>query len=66
MTHGFTVNERTKFGNTPLHRAAKNGQVEMVLAGLLAHGAQVDAKNNDGLTPLHEAACTGHIAIVNE
>jgi len=39
---------------TPLHKAAKSGNVEAVRL-LLAHGAHVDALDRDGLTPLAAA-----------
>jgi ankyrin repeat protein len=41
-------------GNTPLHRAAAKGQLEVVRS-LLAKGAAVNARNDGGQTPLHLA-----------
>eukprot|EP00798_Chlamydomonas_sp_ICE-L_P018408 gene18408-biopygen27339 len=44
--------------DTPLHEAAKNGQVEWIMP-LLSSGAEVNKKNDHGSTPLHYAAWTG-------
>ncbi|KAG6739640.1 hypothetical protein POTOM_057243 [Populus tomentosa] len=43
-----------KYGETPLHMAAKNGCTEAARL-LLAQGAFVEAKANNGMTPLHLA-----------
>ncbi|MBD0865769.1 MAG: ankyrin repeat domain-containing protein, partial [Rhodobacteraceae bacterium] len=40
---------------TPLHRAARWSNPEMVMA-LLNAGAEIEAHNEDGDTPLHRAA----------
>ena len=50
---------------TPLHSAAKDGDVSEVKA-LLAKGAEVNAKSNLGYTPLHKAAYGGHLDVVKE
>jgi uncharacterized protein len=44
-----------KFGRTPLHDAAAQGQAERVRQ-LIAAGALVDAQDHDGWTALHFAA----------
>ena len=49
------VNQKDRFGMTPLHYACASGNPESV-ALLLRHGADVDAANWDGLTPLHSCA----------
>ena len=49
---------------TPLHEAARSGQLEVV-AVLLDHGAAVDRPNALGLRPLHYAAKGDHEALVN-
>ena len=51
----LTVHSRSEFGSTPLHFAARLGEVEQI-ALLLSHGANVDAIGEDGATPLHDAA----------
>ncbi len=44
--------------NTPLHLAARKGDLR-TLQALLAAGVQVDARNRTGETPLHQAAAWG-------
>jgi len=51
---GANVNCKDNFGNTPLHDAASNGDVEM-MEYLIAHGANVNVQYPDGKTPLHRA-----------
>lgn len=46
-------------GHTPLHRAAKSGQLEIV-GLLIAHGASVNEINAEGKTPLDYAIANGH------
>ena len=54
-------------GETPLHYAAGNGHVSVVLT-LLAEGANANAKSDNvrtpGWTPLHYAAGNGHVSVV--
>lgn len=50
--------------NTPLHKACKNGQLDMV-SELIKNGADVNAKDAAGWTPLHDVAgFSGNIDIV--
>ena len=49
---GVGVNDADRYGNTPLHYAARSKN-PAVLEVLLDAGAKVDALNNDRLTPLH-------------
>lgn len=46
------VNQRDKYGNTPLHFAAAR-QKYYKIPLLLDHGADADATNKSGVTPLH-------------
>jgi ankyrin repeat domain-containing protein 17 len=48
------VHDRDDAGMTPLHRAAENGQAEVVEA-LLAQGADVEAQTDEGQTPLQRS-----------
>jgi len=52
-------------GFTPLHEAAKDGDVSEVKE-LLSKGAEVNAKTTGGFTPLHYAAWKGHLDVVKE
>jgi ankyrin repeat protein len=47
---GADIEARDKYGDTPLHRAVKCRQAEMV-AYLLASGADAQAKSKSGQTP---------------
>lgn len=59
LNSGSSVNARTEYGATPLHRAASNNRNPEVLTLLLEAGADVDARaeasfrNEAGDTPLH-------------
>jgi len=50
--------------NTPLHRAAANGQAEITRI-LLRAGAKVDSRNSENYTPLIYASKQGHLDCVN-
>jgi len=56
---GFSQRAPLSAQETPLHKAAREGDKELA-AGLLAEGADVNAKGNAGWTPLHLAAGKGH------
>ncbi|XP_028414471.1 transient receptor potential cation channel subfamily A member 1 homolog isoform X2 [Dendronephthya gigantea] len=59
------LEESDKYGNTPLHIAAKKGFINAVRQ-LLNEGADIDAVNLDEQTPLHMAAKSGKENIVKE
>lgn len=50
-------------GDTPLHRAAENGCLDVVNV-ILAAAVAVDQKGRFGDSPLHQAAERGHLAVV--
>ncbi|MDR1591121.1 MAG: ankyrin repeat domain-containing protein [Puniceicoccales bacterium] len=56
------VNLQNKFKETPLHTAAKVGDLEAVRI-LINRGAVIDARSIDGCTPLHYAAINGHLEV---
>jgi L-ascorbate metabolism protein UlaG (beta-lactamase superfamily) len=48
---------------TPLHVAARHGQLAMV-KNLVSNGARVNVFNNEGLTPLHSAVLNGDEEVI--
>ncbi|XP_074649416.1 uncharacterized protein LOC141904685 [Tubulanus polymorphus] len=59
---GECLDERNRFGHTPLHKAAMNGQLACVIY-LVEGGADVNSTDISGCTPLHHAAGNGYVAI---
>jgi len=59
LANGADVSAKDVEGQTPLHRAAEDGHVEVVKV-LLANKAEVDAKDTEGMTPLALAVQGGH------
>jgi len=55
IASGADLGGKDKFGNTPLHYAAKNGSKE-IIALLIVKNADVNAKDKAGETPLDVAA----------
>ena len=55
-----TIRAKTKSGDTPLHRAARKGQIDLVPSHLFSVELFLVA-NNYGETPLHLAAKHGHL-----
>jgi ankyrin repeat protein len=58
------VNQRTAQGATPLHFAARSGQITITDL-LLQHGADPQAPYQSEWTPLHFAAKGGHVDVAN-
>ena len=54
IVQGVDVNEKDKYGDTPLHYAAGYGRINVVKL-LMEKGANPNAKNENGATPLHHA-----------
>ncbi len=59
------INARNEKGDTLLHHAAKNGQIDVVEL-LLMKGALKDTVTQDGATALHLAAQNGHSNVVEQ
>jgi len=61
---GNTVNAVDKFGNTPLHHAAWNGEVE-AMKWLIDQGAEVNINNYSQWSPLHWGTRNGQLSGIN-
>ena len=56
----------SKYGETPLHKAVWNGNVEIV-EKLLSNGANGNIKDNqEGWTPLHVAVYTNNLKVIKK
>jgi ankyrin len=76
IENGAKVNSRTKNGQTPLHCAATNNNIQDTILLLLTNGAIINARTNDGFiykntnvggyTALHYAAYKGHLKVIQE
>jgi ankyrin repeat protein len=60
---GADVHAKNDESETPLHEAARDGNVEEAVL-LLDHGADIHAEDVWGRTPLHEAARDGNVEVV--
>jgi len=58
------VNSRDKYGETPLHKAAKKGNIIRIKECLNTPGIDINSKDNSGYTPLHEAVNAGKVDAV--
>lgn len=63
LEKGVNPNSVTKYKNSALHEAAKNGSVEIARI-LLEKGAKTDLTNEHGFTALLIAAQYGHLEII--
>ena len=64
MEYGAEVNTQDKFGNTPLHEAAKNGN-EVLVKHLLSKNADIFITNIEGKTPGFIASEFGFITVAS-
>lgn len=62
LKEGANANIQQAGGITPLHIAAKNGNIELIIT-LLENGASVEAKTEEGKTPSTMAQENGHLEI---
>jgi prolyl 4-hydroxylase len=63
--HGETSRQQTfTTGSTPVHLAAKDGDVKLLHQEILKKKDAVNAKDINGWTPLHEGARGGHLEVV--
>ena len=58
------VNTRNQYGETPLHQAAKKGNIARIRECLNTPGIDINSKDNSGFTPLHEAVGGGKLEAV--
>jgi ankyrin repeat protein len=61
---GVNIDAKDNYGNTPLHEAARQGNINIIMS-LVAKGAEINAINNYGDTPLHWSAERGLTDIVD-
>ena len=56
------MESRTEHGLSPLHCAAENVHIDVVLV-LITQSVQINTRDNDNRTPLHYAATYGHVEV---
>ncbi|XP_069669369.1 ankyrin repeat domain-containing protein 1-like [Periplaneta americana] len=64
LDRGAFLEERSEYGETPLHWAAWNNRLEGAQA-LVARGANIQARTNGGSTPLQQAQKKNHKSLVD-
>ena len=60
----ISVNEKNKFGLTPLQQSCLEGNIRLVMI-LLDHGADIEGKDDKGWTALHFGIIAGHCNVVS-
>ena len=66
LARGARVDSTNRDGETPLHRAALNPRISVVVVGLLLrHGVAVNARTVRGATPLHYAVQVQNASLVH-
>jgi ankyrin repeat protein len=55
------LNERDRFGATPIHYAARHGQLECLMWLVENSNVSPNAAARNGSTPAHDAAATGNV-----
>ena len=63
IENGARIEERGKYGYTPLHIAAQNGYL-LIFKYLNEKGANIDIKDQYGQTVFHHAVVNDHIHIL--
>lgn len=59
----FALNEKNKYGLTPLQQSCLGGNIRLVML-LLDHGADIERKDENGWTALHFGIVAGHCSVV--
>lgn len=65
LEHGAPPNAVTKKGFTPLHLAAKYGNLKVANLLMSQKGAELDPRGKNGVTPLHVASQYKHHAVAS-
>lgn len=53
LENGASVNEQDKYRNSPLHRAASQGHLELIRLLIQQKGIRIDLTDREGNTALH-------------